>query len=513
MSDVFYNLCLGFLTVFSMVNLIALTVGLVVGMIVAVLPGLTLVMGIVLALPFTYGMDITPSIILLTAMYISGTYGGAFTSILFRIPGEPLDVPLLWDGFQMARKGDPAQALGWTLLAALVGGLLTCIVAVFGGVTFAKFALTFDTPEYFAVLMFGLTCVVALGGSSLVNALISLFLGLLISTVGVDDTYGAERLTFGVPLLLDGIGYLVVMVGAYGLGEVIVRLEQGFATPPIKTAGGKIQTKIPTVSQAWKYKGTFGRSSLVGVICGIVPGAGATIGALVSYGTEKQYGKRKKEMGSGIPEGIIAPQVASTATVGGHMVPLLTLGIPGSAATAVILGAFLLHGIQPGPQIFQTSGNMVYAIFASMFVGVIGMCILGFFWIKGLIRVMYLPEAITSSFVVLFCVIGAYTQRNSTTDLWMIVIFGIVGYLFERYKFPIAPMVLGSILGQTAENYFMTSMISYQNDWTIFFTRPISGVVMVLSIVALLVPMWQHYRHKRALRAADRAAAAFEAEK
>ena len=504
MTDLLYNLGLGFAHVFTLANFTALFIGLVAGMIVAVLPGLTLVMGIVLVLPFTYGMSITPSIVLMTAMYISGTYGGAFTSILFRIPGEPLDVPLLWDGYQMARKGDPAQALGWTLFAALTGGILTWLVMVIGGVSFAKFALTFDTPEYFAVLMFGLTSVVALGGASIANSFISLFLGLLIATVGVDDIYGTERFTFGVPMLKDGIEYLVVMVGAYGLGEVLVRLEQGFATPPLAAAGGKIRTRLPSLREVWKLRGTFGRSSLVGVICGIVPGAGATIASFVSYGVEGQYGKRRKELGSGIPEGIVAPQVASTATVGGHMVPLLTLGIPGSGATAVILGAFLLHGIQPGPQIFQTAPDMVYTIFASLLVGVIGMCLMGYFWIKALIRVMYLPEAVTSAFVVLFCIIGAYTARNSTTDLWMIVVFGVVGYLFERFKFPIAPMVLGCILGSIAETFFVTSMVSYANDWTIFFTRPISGTVMVMTAVALAVPLVKHYRHKRALRLASR---------
>jgi putative tricarboxylic transport membrane protein len=494
------NLGHGFVHLFSVVNLTVLVVGLIVGMLVAVLPGLTLVMGVVLALPFTYGMAVTPSIILLTAMYISGTYGGAFTSILFKIPGEPLDVPLLWDGYVMARKGEPAKALGWTLFAALTGGLITATVMVALAVQFAEFALNFDMPEYFAIILFGMTSVVALGGGSVANAFISLFFGLLIATVGVDETYGAERFTFGVPMFKDGIEYLVVMVGAYGLGEVLVRLEQGFVSSPLQS-GGKIQTRIPSVREAWNIRATFARSSLVGVICGIIPGAGATIASFVAYGTEGQYGKRKKQLGSGIPEGIVAPQLASTASVGGAMVPLLTLGIPGSGATAVILGAFLLHGIQPGPQIFQTSTDMVYTIFASIFLGVIGMCLLGYFAIKLLIRVLYFPEAVTSVFVVLFCVIGAYTARNSTTDLWMIVAFGIVGYLFERFKFPIAPMVLGCILGPTAENSFMTSMISYQNDWTIFFTRPISGTVMVLTALALLVPLAQHHRHLRASRA------------
>lgn len=502
MIDILHHLGLGFIHVFTMPHFTALVVGLVVGMLVAVLPGLTLVMGVVLALPFTYGMDITTSIILLTAMYISGTYGGAFTSILFHIPGEPIDVPLLWDGFPMARNGQPAKALGWTLFAAFTGGLITCIVAVSIAVPFAHFALRFDVPEYFAVVVFGLTSVVALGGSSLVNALISLCFGLWLATVGVDQIYGVDRFTFDVPILRDGIEYLTVMVGAYGIGEVLSRLETGFASTPLQAAGGKIATEFPTRRELWSLRTTFARSSFIGVLCGIVPGAGATIASFVSYGVESQYGSRRDKLGTGIPDGIVAPQVASTATVGGHMVPLLTLGIPGSGATAVILGAFLLHGLQPGPMVFVHESKMVYAIFASMFLSVIGMCLLGYFAIRLLIKVLYLPEAITSAFVILFCVIGAYAARNTITDLWLIVIFGIIGYLFERFRFPVAPMVLGIILGPIAEQNFMTSMISFQNNWTVFFTRPISGTVMALSILALLFPLIRHLLHRRKLKLA-----------
>ena len=496
MHETLHQLALGFLHLLTLANGASLVVGLVVGMLVAVLPGLTLVMGVVLALPFTYGMGVTSSIILLTAMYLSGTYGGAFTSILFRIPGEPLDVPLLWDGYPMARQGKPAQALGWTLLAALWGGLITCVSAVVLAVPFAHFALRFDSPEYFAVVLLGLSGVVALGGASMAKALISLCIGLLLAMVGVDDTYGVDRFTFGVPILKDGIEYLTVMVGAYGLGEVLTRMEQGFASPSIES-GKEVETRLPRWREIWPLRPTIARSSLIGILCGIVPGAGATVGSFVAYGIEGQYGRRRADLGTGIPEGIVAPQVASTATVGGHMVPLLALGIPGSGATAVILGAFLLHGVQPGPQIFQTEAAMVYTIFASMFVAVLGMCLLGYFAIKPLIRVLQLPEAVTSAFVALFCFVGAYSARNSLTDLWMIVIFGVVGYLFERFRFPIAPMVLGCILGPIAETSFMTSMIAYQNDWTIFFTRPISGTVMALTAAALLYPAIRYVRRTR----------------
>jgi putative tricarboxylic transport membrane protein len=495
MVEVLTNLGIGFVSVFQPINLLALVIGLFLGLLVAVLPGLTLAMGIVLMLPFTYSMPIAPSIILLTAMYVTGTYGGAFTAILFKIPGEPIDVPLLWDGYTMARNGYPAKALGWTLFAALFGGLVAATVMVTLSLPIARIALTFSSAEYFTIIVFGLTSVVALAGASLINSLISLYLGLLISCVGVDDTYGVPRYTFGIDMLQDGIQYITIMVGAYGIGEVLSRLEQGFKTAPLEQVGA-IKTKLPSLKEIGDVKWSFLRGSTLGILIGMVPGAGATISSFVSYGIESQYGKRKHKMGTGIAEGIVAPQSAATASVGGAMVPLMTLGIPGSGATAIILAAFMMHGMQPGPQIFVKSPEIVYSIFASLYVGIIGMCVIGYLGIKLLVKVLDFPEAIVSVFVVLFCFVGAYSSRNNITDVWMIVMFGVVGYLFQKFRFPIAPMVLGSILGPLAENAFMTTMFSSQNDWTVFFTRPISGAVMALSAMALLFPLIRYLRQR-----------------
>ena len=496
MMEVLQALGVGFVHVFAPANLVALAVGLVLGLLVAVLPGLTLVMGVVLALPFTYTMNVTSAIILLTAMYVAGTYAGAWTSILFHVPGEPIDVPMLWDGHAMARKGEAAKALGWTLVAALVGGLAAATVLVALAQPVARIALTFSTPEYFAIIFFGLASVVSLGGASLANALISLCAGLLVATVGVDDTYGAHRFTFGVPILSDGIDYLVVMVGAFGLGEVFVRMEQRFTSAPLASVD-KVSTRLPTLREVGAVKGTFARGTLLGILIGIVPGAGATVASFLSYGIEAQYGRRKALMGSGIPEGIVAPQTAATSSVGGAMIPLMTMGIPGSGATAIILGAFLLHGLQPGPQVFETSREIVYAVFASLFVGVVGMCLIGFFAARYLVKVLDLPEVIVSAYVVMCCILGAFAARNNITDVWLIVVFGVVGYLAERWRFPIAPMVLGVILGPLAETNFMTTMISFGNDWTVFFTRPISGTIMVVALLTIVYPVFRQLRKRR----------------
>lgn len=500
MSQIFLQLGQGFIDCLTPLNMLMLFVGITIGLLIGVLPGLTLVMGVALALPFTYRMDVTASIVLLSAMYVSGTYGGAFTAILFKIPGEPIDVPMLWDGYTMGRKGRPAKALGWTLVAALGGGALSAAIMVLLTQPLALFALRFSSPEYFAVLVFGLSSVVALGRGSLPNALISLSAGILIATVGTDETYGASRFTFGSPILADGIEFLVVMVGAYGVGEVLSRLETGFDTKPIEKIANT-RTELPSWREISALKSMFIRSSILGNIIGLIPGAGATIASFVSYGVESQFGKRRKEMGTGVAEGIVAPQAAATASVGGALVPLLALGIPGSGATAIILGAFMLHGIQPGPQVMVTSAPIVYAIFASVFLGLALMCLIGYFAIRPLVKILDMPEAVVSAYVLILCFIGALSIRNNVTDLWLMIGFGIIGYIFERLKFPIAPLVLGVILGPLTEQSFLNSMISFGNDWTVFFTRPISGTVMVFTIVMLLLPFVQQWREKRTAHA------------
>ena len=471
-------------------NMLAMVIGLVLGMLVAVLPGLTLVMGVVLALPFTYKMGVEPALILLTAMYVSGTYAGAITSILFRIPGEPMDVPLLWDGYAMTRRGEAAKALGWSLAGAFIGGLISALLMVAMAKPVAHLALRFSSPEFFAVVFFGLASVVALSGGTVVNALISLCLGLFLATIGVDTIYGAERFAFGQPFLLDGIEFLLVMVGAYGIGEVLSRLNTGFKSEGSAEGGqNRFKTSLPSIREMWRIKWTFMRGTATGIVVGVVPGAGATVSAFVAYGLESQYGKNRAALGSGAPEGIVAAKSAATASVGGALVPLLAMGIPGSGATAIILAAFLLHGIQPGPQVFVANTDLVYTVFATVFAGVIGMCILGYFAIRPLCKVLEAPEAIVSAFVVVFCFVGAFAARNNLSDLNVIAAFGVLGFLFERYGFPIAPLVLGTILGPLAETNFMTTMVSFDNDWTVFFTRPISGGILALAAAGLAWPL------------------------
>ena len=489
MDNSLHLLISGFAEVFKWQDLLALTIGLFIGMAVSIMPGLGLVMGVVLALPFTYSMSLETSIILLTAIYMSGTYAGCFTTILYRIPGEPMDVPLLWDGWGMTKRGEAAKALGWALVAALTGGLVSSAVMVGMAGPLSKLALSFGAPEYFAAVFFGLTTVVALAGKSLPNALISMCFGLLVSMIGIDSTYGSERFTFGSSILINGVPFVMVLVGMYGFGEILAKIGQGteITTRP---APESTKTSFPSWKEVWMLRATFARSTLIGTFLGLVPGAGATISSFVSYGIEKQYGKRGREIGTGIPEGIVAPQIASTASVAGHIVPLLTLGLPGSGATAVILAAFLLHGVQPGPFMLKNpeSALTVYTILASMFVSVIGMCLLGFLWIRVVIRVLSVPQGILVAIIVMFALVGAFADRNSISDVWTVVIFGVIAWSMERLKLPIAPMVLGAILGPIAEESFTRSMITFHNDVTVFVRSPISAVLMCLSLGSLVFP-------------------------
>jgi putative tricarboxylic transport membrane protein len=489
--DVLQSLGLGLLHVFTPQDFLMLVLGLVIGMAVSIMPGLGLVMGVALALPFTYRMPIEPAIILLTAIYVSGTYAGCFTAILYRIPGEPMDVPLLWDGYGMTQRGEAAKALGWALVAALTGGLISSAVMVALAVPFSEFALRFGPTEYFGAVFFGFTSIAALAGRSFVNALISLMIGLWIATIGVDQTYGAARFTFGSPVLMGGVPFVVVLVGMYGLGELLSRIGRGLPKIEKLPEESRVGTSFPSLREIWPIRTTFVRSSILGTILGIIPGAGATITSFISYGIEKQYGKRRAQLGKGVPEGIVAPQIGSTASVAGHMIPLLTLGLPGSGATAVILGAFLLHGVQPGPMLFTdpSSKIVVYSILASLFVGVVGMCVMGYLWIRIVVKVLMVPQPLLVAIVMVLCIIGAYAERNSMNDVWTIIVFGVLGFLFERFRFPIAPMVLGVILGPLAESSFVQSMVSYDNDWTVFFRHPISGTLLGLSIVALAYPL------------------------
>jgi putative tricarboxylic transport membrane protein len=476
---------------------IALVLGVVTGMVVGVLPGLTFVMGVLLILPFTYGMETEVGIVLMLAVYVAGTYGGAITSILLHIPGEPNNVPLLWDGYTMTRQGRAAEALGWAAIAALVGGLASWLMLAFAARPVAEVALNFGQPEYFVIVLLGLTSVLTLAQGSLSKTLAALLVGMVVATVGVDDVYGTVRFTFGNEVLRDGIDYLPLMVGVYALGHVISRFGEGFAGDAGQQPA-TVRTTLPSLRQVRERAGSLGRGMTIGSLMGAVPGAGATVASFVAYGVERQVGKDRAAVGRGSPNGVIAPQTASTATVGGAFIPLLVLGIPGSAATAVILGALMLHDVQPGPQIMATQPELVNTMIAALLVSVVLMTVVGLIAAKPMIRLLRAPEVYVAAVIVLFAFLGAFALRNSMSDVWVMLVAGVLGYFMERRGYPLAPLVLGAILGPLAERFFLTSMIASGDDLSVFVTRPISATLVGIWVLVLALLVYRTWRSRTA---------------
>lgn len=484
----------GLANLFDPLNFSMILVGLTVGVLAGALPGITMLNAIVLVLPFTYLMGIVPSLLLMTSVYCGGVFGGSITGILFNIPGDPMNVPTTWEGFQLNKKGFVSKALGMAIMCSAIGGFLSALIMTVASPPFAKVALSFSSSEYFAVVFLGLASVVVIGTRSIGSALISLFIGLFLATIGMDDIYGVPRFTFDSRIMETGISFTTVLIGIFAIGEVLDQLSQKNKEGVIQRVRPK--TTLPRLAELWGLRYTILRGLGIGTVIGAIPGTGATVSSFVSYGVEKQVSKHPEKFGTGVWEGLAASETSINASTGGAMIPLLTLGIPGSGATAVMMGAFLLHGIQPGPLLFSKSPEAVYTIFVGMLVCNLIMILAGLITAKFFSELMRVPENILSAFIISFCLLGAFALRNDMTDVWFMVIFGIVGYLMRRYDLPSPPLILGLILGPLAEKYFLTTMIGCGNDWTIFFCRPVSGSLMIISIGLLLMPFLRNLLRK-----------------
>lgn len=486
---------IGFINTFDPLNFLMILVGLMVGVLAGALPGITMLNAIVLVLPFTYLMDIVPSLLLMIGIYCGGIFGGSITGILFNIPGDPMNVPTTWEGYKLNKKGFVSKALGMAIMCSAIGGFLSALIMTVASPPFAKVALSFSSCEYFAVVFLGLASVVVIGTRSIGSALISLFIGIFLGTVGMDDIYGVPRFTFGSRIMETGINFVTVLIGLFAIGEVLDQLS-------VKTKGPqevlrtRPKTQLPRFKELWGLRSTILRGLGIGTVIGVIPGAGATVASFVSYGVEKQVSKHPEKFGTGVWEGLAASETAINASTGGAMIPLLTLGIPGSGATAVMMGAFLLHGIQPGPLLFTKTPESVYTIFVGMLICNLIMILTGLFTARFFSELMRVPENILGAFIITFCLIGAFALRNDLADVWFMALFGILGYFMRRYALPIPPLILGVILGPLAESYFLTTMIGEGNDPSVFFRRPISACLMVISIGLLLMPALRKMRKK-----------------
>ena len=473
----------GFLAAFQFWAFMTIVTGLLVGVVAGALPGISFVNAMAMALPFTYVMEPTQSMLFLGGIYVGGVFGGSISAILINVPGTPASLPATWDGYPMTKRGEAKRALTIAVTASAIGGLVSALVLAFLSAPFASFALKFSQPEFFAATLLGLVSVIAIAKDQPVITMVSLLLGIVVGTVGVDPLYGQARFSFGVPEMESGIRFVVVMIGLFAIGEVVDLLATDRDLRPKKTGGKAVGAKLRDILDV---KWAIARGTGIGCLIGMIPGAGATPGAVIAYGIEKQVSKRGSAFGTGVKEGLAAPEAAKNATTGAAMIPLLTLGIPGSAATAIMLAAMMLHGVSPGPLLFIMDPTMVYTIFAAMIIANILMIFAGIGVAQLFSILMRTPPAILAAFIIVLSVVGAFGVRNNIFDVYVCLAFGVVGWVMKRIGFPSAPLVLGVILGPLAERYFLTSMANSKQDWTVFFTRPISATILGLALIFIL---------------------------
>ena len=490
--EAFWGLVNGLGVALQPLHLAAVVVGVLIGVVAGALPGISFVNAMAICLPFTFLMSPLVAMMFLGGIYVGGVFGGSISSLLLNIPGDPDSVPSCWDGFPLARRDGPERALSIAITASAIGGLVSAVVLSFASPPFARFALTFDQPEFFATTVMGLACVLAIAKGNMLYSLLSLFVGMGIATVGTDPLYGVTRLTFGLGTLDSGIDFVVVMIGLFAIGEVLETVAS--RTSPDFTVRDKAVMKVLGPREIWALRRSIGRGTGIGCLIGVIPGGSAAMGAFVAYGIEQQVNPRRAEFGTGVPDGLAAPEASKNATTGTALIPLLALGIPSTAASAIMLAALMGHGIQPGPILFQKNPEMLYAIFASFTLANVFMIIVSVLIARMFGFIMRADPAIICAFIVVFSLVGAFAVRNNLDDVYICIAFGIMGFFMRRFGLPTAPLVLGVILGPLAEGYFMTSMANYANDPTIFFTRPKSGVLMALAIGFIFWALWPDLR-------------------
>jgi TctA family transporter len=483
----FESLWHGFNVALSAYHVLLMITGVLLGILVGVLPGLGAPNGVTLLLPLTFGMNPVAAIILLTSMYWGALFGGSTTSILFNIPGEPSSVATTFDGYPMARQGRPAQALTLAFLSAAFGALCGVVLITLLSGWAARFALRFGSPEYCAVYFLAFASCIGLGGSSPLKTLVSMGLGLAFAAVGMDTISGSLRLTFGLDQLVPGVSFLVAVIGLFGIGELLITMEEGLRFDGVK-ARVSPRAVWEGVRMLPRYWVAMLRSSAVGCWMGITPG-GPTAASFMSYGLARRFSRRHARFGSGEPEGIISPETADHAAGTSAMLPMLALGVPGSATSAVLLGGLMIWGLNPGPTLFTDRPDFVWGLIASMYLANIVAVVLVLSTVPMFAAILRVPFAIIGPLIVVVCVIGAWSVAASTFDLLLVVLFGLMGYAFKKLDYPIAPMVLAMVLGDKAEDAFRQSMVMSRGSLSIFWANGLVATLVTLGLVLLCWPL------------------------
>ena len=473
----------GLLTTFSFSIFPFLVIGVTGGIVIGALPGLTATMGVAVLLPFTFGMEATRALVMLCGIYIGAIYGGSISAILLKTPGTPAAAATVLDGYELARKGEAAKALSVSAIASFVGGLVSTVMLITISPVLASFALRFGAPEYFALAVFGLSIIASISGKSPVKGLLAGMLGLLISTVGLDPVTSYPRFTFGQINLYNGFAIIPVLIGLFALAEAFVQMERIFETS--QTIDTHFKHGMVSLKETISLAPTMIKSALIGTFIGAIPGAGADIAAFVTYNEARRSSKRGNEFGTGCIEGVAAPEAGNNGVTGGAMVPLLTLGVPGDAVTAILLGALIIQGLQPGPLLFTKNADIVYGLFSSLLVGNVLMLLFGLLGVRLFCRVVELPKRIIIPVIVTLSIVGAYSMNNSIFDVWVCIGFGIIGYIMQKVDMPSSPIILAVILGPMAESNLRRAVLMYQGSYSFLWTRPIGVVFLVLAALSL----------------------------
>jgi len=494
------SLAYGFNIALQPQNLLYCFIGVTMGTLVGVLPGIGPTATIALLLPATFKLNPISAIIMLSGICYGAMYGGSATSILLNIPGEASSVVTCLDGYQMARKGRAGPALGISAFGSFIAGTLSIVGLVIFAPTLADFALKFGPPEYFALMVMGLSVVAYLARKSMAKALMMAVVGIVLGCVGLDPITATPRFTFGILDLADGIGIAPVVMGLFGIAEVLENL--GVLTKA-EIFAGKIKGLFPDREDWRRSIGPIARGSLLGFFLGLLPGVGAIVPQFLSYALEKKLSRHPERFGSGEIEGVASPEACNNAAVGGTFIPLLSLGIPSNAMTAILLGALMIYGLTPRPLLIKNSPDLFWGVIASMYIGNIMLLILNLPLIPMWVSVLKIPYSYLASFIILFCLIGAYSLNNSTTDIYIAVIFSLVGLLMKKFEFEGAPLVLAFVLGPLLETALRRSLILSDGSFLIFLQRPISAAFILFSVVVLAAPLFSKLRLGRGLSEED----------
>ena len=487
MTEALQGLADGFAAAFSMTNLFWVFFGVAAGTIIGVLPGLGTPATIAILLPLSVNLEPATALIMMAGIYYGSKYGGSTTSILLNIPGEDASVVTALDGYQMARQGRAGPALGIAAIGSFIAGTLGLIGLTFLAPAMAKLAVAFGPPEYTALMTVGLSMVVLLAGRSKVKAVVAALGGFLLSTVGIDLFSGESRFTMGRIELANGVEFVALCIGLFAIGEVMVNIEDTsghtfFAVPR------RLRELFPTKDDFRKSAGAIGQGSVVGFFIGVLPGAGSTVASFVSYTLAKRFSRHPEEYGKGAVAGVAAPEAANNSATAGAFVPLLTLGIPGSASTAIMLGALFLYGLQPGPRFFTENPEVVWPIIASMFIGNIVLVILNLPLVPVFASILRVPYHILYPGIIVVSLVGVYSINGSLFDVGVVVIFGLLGYVMRKADYPAAPMVLAFVLGPLFEQSLRRSLVLSQGDPSIFLTRPWAVFFLAIAVLMFLVP-------------------------